>query len=423
VALLDLSLVTETLVKLVDESIKVSPAWPMGQIANVTSLPPDRLEGDNTLGLYLYHLTEDAAYKNQTWAGRPQPPMRFSPMGLSLFYVLSGFSGLADSLGPYREQLMMGLAIKALHDWPIIDEGTVINGVSILHPNLRDSANRLRLELRHVPVNEAVSFWTAGAHPLRLSAYYEARVIMLAPDEPETGGGRIFKYAIQTFVSGPPRLETSRNQITFQLPGESTPRVVEMQPAVAPQGSEIAFFGVDLTGDIVGLSIRASSWSDAVPLDALWSVVASADRIYTTVQSTVAGRVVLPGAYTAVARVTKNFAQLDGTTRAIEQVSNQTPFTIAPLVSDISVPVAGGFTVTGGTFQDPDLDPAAVVIYLGATRLANGAAGSLGSGQFAITSPTTIEMSFPSDATPGSSLLVRIVVNGAESLPRWVDVS
>ena len=428
-ALLDPSLVTETLVKLVDESIKVSPAWPAGQTADVSSLPPDQLSGDNALGIYLYHLCEEAAYKNQTWPGRPQPPMRFTPMGLNLYYVMSARSGLTASLGPYREQLLMGVAVKALHDRPTIDEATMINGVTILHANLRDADNPLKIELRHVPANEAVSYWTAGSNPLRLSVYYEVRVVILEPDEPETGGGRVLLYGIQTMVGGQPRLETSRSKIRFRVPGESVDRIVETQPAIAAPaiggvpGTEMTFMGVNLTGDTVSLSIRARSWRDAAPLDASWGVVAGVDRIFATAQTTAGGRAALPGPYTAAARVARTFPQPDGSTRTIEQLSNEIPFTIVPAVNTFSAIVGGVFTISGGTFQHAELEPDAVRTYLGSTQLVAGTAGALNPGEFAVTGPTTIEMRFPATAVAGAFMTVRVVVNGAESAPTWIQVT
>src|SRR5206468_137908 len=121
-ALLDLSLVTKTLVEVVKRAINASPAKP-GGVINITGLPPDRLgDLDNAVGIYLYHCVEEAAIKNAYWRGRPQQPIRFSPIGLNLHYIVSAHSKNELSEGPYREQLLMGLTTKALHDYPIIDD-------------------------------------------------------------------------------------------------------------------------------------------------------------------------------------------------------------------------------------------------------------------------------------------------------------
>jgi hypothetical protein len=428
-ALLDLSLVSETLMRLVDESIKISPAWPGGQTADVSSLPPDLLAGDNSLGIYMYHLSEEAAYKNQTWPDRPQPPMRFSPMGINLYYVVSARSALAASLGPLREQLLMGLAVKALHDRPVIDDSTMVNGVTILHPNLRAADNPLKIELRNVPPNEAVSYWTAGSQPLRLSAYYEIRVVLLEPDEPTLSANRVLMYGIDTMLGGQPRLETSRSAVTFRIPGESADRIVEAQPAAAAPtiggvaGTEITFRGANLAGDAVGLLVRAQAWSAPEAADAAWGVVAGGDRIFATPQTTASGRAVLPGAYTAVARVVRSLPLPDGTVKSIEQLSNQVPFTVVPAVNAVSAIVGGVFTATGGTFQHPELDSAAVRAYIGETQLVTGTASSLAPGEFAVTGPTTLQMRFPAAAAVGTFAPVRVMVNGAESFPRWIGVA
>ena len=63
-AMIDMSLVTSTLVRLLDEHVSNSPAWNPAIVLNVTPDPPDKLTGDNTLGLYLYRVTEEAQYKN-----------------------------------------------------------------------------------------------------------------------------------------------------------------------------------------------------------------------------------------------------------------------------------------------------------------------------------------------------------------------
>jgi hypothetical protein len=425
-ALRNLAFVTETLVKLIDEAIKSSPAKPSSLTPEVTALPPDALTGDAAVGMYLYHLAEDAGYKNQVWSGRPQPPMRYSPMGLNLYYVLSAHSDLTGSLAPYCEQLLMGIAVKALHDYPIVDDATSVNSVTVLHADLRHAENPLRIELRHLPPGEAVSYWTAGSRPLRLSAYYEVRMILLEPEEPAAGGGRVLTYGIQSFVGGLPHLETSRNKVKFRLPTETTDRVIEVQPAVAAPGTEVTFMGINLSGDAVSLQIRAQGWPDAVALDPAWGVVASSDRLFATVQLTASGRPVLPGAYTAAAKVVRQFADPAGATKTVEQVSNQTPFTIVPAVTTLSAPVDGVFTLTGATFVHPD-PPAslAVDVIIGGTQLQKAAAppAPLAPGRFRITSPTTILIRFPADAVVGSSVPVRVVVNGAESLPQWVKVA
>ena len=195
--LLDLGAVTRTLMKIVDLSINASPAWPPATSPKlqVLPLPPDRLGTDNTAGIYLYHLTEDPQFKNATLPSGSNA-IRFSPMALDLYYVLSAHAEDSDT-SSLREQLIMGLAVKALRDHPVIDDATTIGGTPVLDPVIRNADNRLRVYLQPVPAAEAVSYWTAGSSPLRLSAYYQASVVLLEPDEPPTLSGRVLGYGIR----------------------------------------------------------------------------------------------------------------------------------------------------------------------------------------------------------------------------------
>jgi hypothetical protein len=425
-ALLDISRVTRTLVKLVDESFKVSPAW-AGPFPTVTPLSPDRLDGEQVLGIYLYHLIEDPAFKNQVFPQRPRAPIRFLPMGLDLHYIVSAHSTLENELAAYREQLMMGIALKALHDNPRIDESTRVNGVAVLDPGLVGDDNRIVVEMRQVPVSEAITYWTAlGERPLRLSSFYQAQVILLEPEQPPTGVGRVLVPSINTFTGGLPHIDTSRNTIVFTVPGETTPRSIRAQPAQASPGdipgAEISFLGTGFEGDAVALDVRSLDWPAPAEADPSWGVAAGTDRVFATARTTIAGRAVIPGPYTAAVRVTKQVA-LNDRIQIVEQRSNETPFMIAPGVTNITAPTASGeLTVTGSTFVDPSLDAAAVLGFIGGVGLVRGTAGSLAPGEMAITSATTIDMRLPAGLPGGSFVPLKILVNGAESPPRWVQV-
>jgi len=421
-ALLDLSLPSRSLVRLVEEFIKVSPVKP-SQTVNVTSLSPDKLvEVDNSIGIYLFHVVEEAAYRNLTWPQRPTDDPRFVPLGLNLHYIVSAHSGLPEPHGPYREQLLMGMAMKALHDYAIIDDFTEIAGLKILDPSLIGDENKLKLSLRHVPVNEAISYWTAGSQPLRLSAYYEASVILIEPDEPSVARSRVLTTGIETFVGGLPRLSTSRSTVTFTIPGESSPRAVEVQPAQVAIGQEMTLIGSGLGGGAIELRVRGPGWSSEVPVGSTWGVNASSDLVYATVQSLIDTRPALPGAYSASIAITRTDQLPNGKAHLTVVPSNETPFQIVPAVSAISaVSASGEFTVTGGLFADPSLPTDSVRCSIADVVLAQHAA-PLAPGQFRVLSETQIEMCLPAGAASGADLPFRITIHGADSAPNWVRV-
>jgi hypothetical protein len=422
-ALLDLSLVTRALVRLVDEAIKISPAAPSTLV--VTSLPPDKLNEDNSVGIYLYHLVEEAALKNQPWRGRPPAPSRYSPLGLNLHYVITTHSTATDQhdpFGPYREQLLLGLALKALHDYPVIDDATEIGGARILDASLIGDENKLRLALRHVPATEAVSYWTAGSQPLRLSAYCEVSVVLLEPEEPASAGGRVLTWGVEAFVGGLPRLSASRSTVRFTIPGEPAPRALEVQPAQAAIGDEIALIGSGLGGGAIEVLVRGSGWPAARPVGPTWGTSAAGDRVFTTVQDLIDGAPALPGAYAASVQVTRTTTLPDGRSQTSAFLSSETPFQIVPAVTSVGAPSpAGVFAITGGRYSDPST-PVVARASIAAVQLSPGTAGALAPGEFAVTSPTAMELRLPAGAPSGQALPVRVVINGAESPPRWVVV-
>jgi hypothetical protein len=327
---------------------------------------------------------------------------------------------MTEPHGPYREQLLMGIALKALHDYPCIDELTEIQGTTILDPNMVGDENRIKLALRHVPPTEAVSYWTAGSLPLRLSAYLEVSVILIEPDEPNLARGRVLTTGIETFIGGLPKLSASRSKLSFTIPGESTAREIEVQPAQVAIDGEMMLIGTGLGGGALELRVRGPGWIEPLTVGPTWGVTGGADVVYATVQELIDSTAMLPGAYTASVAITRSRTMADGTTHTTVVTSNETPFQIVPRIETVG-PVAGGvFSVTGGLFSDPSL-PVTVRASIGDVPLVEHAS-PLAPGQFEIVSATRIDMALPSTAVPGSFLPFRIIVNGAESGPSWVEV-
>jgi hypothetical protein len=429
--LLNLSLVTEALVSLIDKYIRASPEAAAIAGLKVSSEPRDKLTGDSTVGLYLYHITEDAHFKNLPAPSADTPPIRFTPMGLSLYYQLSAHSDTPFEPGIQKEHLLIGLAIKALRDYPIIDDTTEIGNplVKVFPANLRDADNRLRISLMPVMHNEALSYSTAGAQPLRLSTYYQVSVALLEPFEPTLRAGRVLKYGVFTFTRGAPRLDGSRSNVTFTIPGETTPRVVDIRPAEAAvrnlatnTGGEIVFFGSDLAGDETTLLIKNVLFTEPVEVGFDWGVTATDSEVFAVVYPSAGLVTILPGMYSAVARVTTHKMGPDNKLRTFVKTSNETPFIVTPRIDTISAPTAAGVvTVTGAVFQDPALSVEAVETFVGSNKLPLKAPGPLNPGEFEVVNVTTLRFRYPiAGINSNETLPFRLIINGAESAPNWV---
>jgi hypothetical protein len=421
-SLLDLSLVTTTLTNLVSQWIKQSPLKSVLTSLNVSPLPPDKLTGNQTLGLYLYAVDENAQYKNvESPVPDPNFPERFIPLGLNLYYQLTAHSDLPGDAPATQEQQLMGLAMKVLHDYSRIDDSTAIAGTKVFPVDLQGTDNAFRVTLQPVPFTEAMQYWNAGNQPLRLAAYYMVTPVLLQPDSPDSLRGRVLRYGVFSFVRGAPHIDTSQSAVQFQVPGEASPRTILVSPAEAPVGGQITFLGTELSGDSTTLLINNRSFAAPIEVGFDWGVLATAAQVTATIQQAAQLSMVVPGIYSAQAKVMMTRVLPDGSTRAFANLSNEAPFLVTPRITAISPPVGGTLTVTGGVFQDAAIPAAAVQVLTGSVVLQPKGAGPLTAGQFEVASPTTINFQFPATGVAsGSNVMLRIIINGAENSPVWV---
>ncbi|MBN1875040.1 MAG: DUF4255 domain-containing protein [Anaerolineae bacterium] len=449
-ALLDISLVTQALVKLIETRVKVllkehvpatSTVWPLDALLTVSPEPPDSPKEGDVLTFYLYHLSEDGHFKNLAPSGNDQSPIRYTPMGLNLYYQLCARSDLQDATGAYREQLLLGLAVKTLRDYPCIDDSTELIDVNnqtvkiLEETELAGAGNRLRINLHPVPNNEAVSYWTAGSLPLRLAAYYQVSLVLLEPEKSRTRTGRVLTYGVHAFVGGAPHLYSSQNVVTFKVPNEADLRQIELRPAQATPAapptqplpppsvaSKITFAGANLTGDCTYLLLKNTRWKDPVQVGSTWEVVVTENHLMAVVQETAGAEGVLPGIYAALVKVIRRRTMPDGKVREFEYLSNEAPFVIAPRIGTITSEANGTVTVTGYIFQHSELKPDALQLYVGGERLAAKAEGVPGVGEFVVTDANTLTLRPPAKLISSGWVPLRIFVNGAESPPKWIKV-
>ncbi len=116
-ALFDLADVTRTIINLIEVALVDTENWTPGSEPKVFADLPNRIKKDG-LGFYLFHVQESTHFKNFPAPGKDVPSVGYIPMGLNLFYQLCANNTGDDGTGPLQEQLLMGIAMKALHDNP-----------------------------------------------------------------------------------------------------------------------------------------------------------------------------------------------------------------------------------------------------------------------------------------------------------------
>ncbi len=425
------------MVNLIRESFEVSAAWTAPTAPLVLPEPPNRVTQDG-IGFYLYHVAENNHYKNLPPPGRDIPPVRFTPMGLNLYYQLTANDTRDDGTAALQEQLMMGIAIKALHDNPEVNEDTMVNGLQVMPAAIRGRDNLFKITLQPLPYNEAVQYWTAGNSPLKLSAYYELSVVLLEPEETQRRVARVLSFGAHVFTQGAPRLMGSQNTISFVFQAQN--RFILLQPAQAPPialaappaaNSLVSFLGTGLSGDSLQLLLLNARWVEPRTVGPAWGVDVQGDLLSFTLREMARLQApaspdtepVLPGIYAVQLRVTRQRINSVGATVQIEHLSNQCPFAVTPRIDGIApVAPARNFTVNGYIFQHADLPTEAVQVYMADTRLER-VVGAPAAGQFSVASPSQLQVQVPAAYGAGETLPIRIFVNGAESAPRWITTS
>jgi hypothetical protein len=429
--------VTRSVVKLLEQIIALA-----GEPALVMPEPPNRVTTDG-LGFYLYHIQESAQHKNWPPPGK-DPSVGFASMGLNLYYQLSANTSDAnDTERTYKEQLWMSIAMKALHDFPEINDNTQIGttlifGGSLSH--LKGKQNRFKISLQPLPHTEAVQYWTAGQTPIKLSAYYEVSMVFLEPEQSVSYAGKVLAYSVHTFVEGAPQVIGSQNVIAFTIPGENTVRQVEVRPAqVEPSpnapspvrpGSKFVLTGTGFAGDQTELMVAHPRWPQPFAVDpAEWNVELIGDnQLVAFVRESVAlTAVMLPGIYAAQVRVTRRRVLPNGSTRDFLHISNQFPFTVIPRIDTIAGPAGGIVTVTAFKFRHidasgKDLLENAIQIYIGEKRILPDKGNGFIAGEYRISADNEIEINLPSGLVSAQVLPLRIIVFGAESPPNWITI-
>lgn len=433
--------ITNAVIALLEEGF-IAAGYP-----NVKVLPdPPAKNQEDGIGFYLFHMQQSGHHNNFPPPGKDQPNVRYMPLPLNLYYQLTANfdTSAEDGSDTYEEQDMISIAMNILHGYPEVNDRTELNGVNIfdkvegldtndVEPDISNRKNRIKISLLPIAYNDAVHYWTAGQMPMKCAAYYEVCQVFLEPEKPKTYAGRVLRYGNFVFPEGAPRITQSKNILEFGLPPDGAAiQQVNVQPAQAPYGGTIDFLGAGFSGENPTLLLAHGRWENPATAED-WEVSpAGQGLIRVTVKDQATNReinppapvTVLPGLYAARIKVTRRRTLPGGEIRQFEHISNQYPITVLPFIE--SVTESGGlFTVTGNIFQHPELREEDVQVYLGERRLERVAA-PIQPGEFRTLDGETLEFRLPAPVPDewesGQFVPLRILINGAESPPNWVEV-
>ncbi|NVB36425.1 DUF4255 domain-containing protein [Pseudenhygromyxa sp. WMMC2535] len=448
-ALLDISLVTSALMTLLKQNIDNNIDSGVDSLT-VTPEAPDKVGTVlNHLSVYLYHVAEEAFFKTQPAPGGDARSIATTPMGLCLYYVLTAHHDSGNAATDcLTQQKLMGYALKTMHDYPIVHDDTEIASVSILPNDMLGEGNPLQIIMRPVTPEDTLAFWgTEDQQTARLSAYYEVRVIMLEPEQPETWAAPVLSLGTYLYQLGTPHLERSRSELAFTLPasGGGLDRVVEVSPARAsgdnsgsPDHHLLELLGSNLSmgqarevwlssalinhaaGGALAVDLSLSenqSEGWALSIDEGRLELALADFLY--YDEGASSVAMLPGLYTAFVRITVGERVVGGQLVPITHDSNAVAFTLIPWIAGISQDAdQEGDQVFSLSTAGFDLQDADLVVQLYVDGLRYEQVTTIDSGSFVIAGASTL--SFRQALSAGEHTL-RLIINGAESQPFWFE--
>ena len=464
--LIDLSNITSTLAETLRLNI-TQRLDPTLTTLDITTLPPERVSNaTNTINLYLYHIAEDAYYRNLPGNLSDNPPPATKPMSLILFYILTTHHEVDSVFDTEMQQRLMGYALKTFHDHARITDRSQINGTQLLDVDLRGRDNALEVVLRPISPEEAIAFWSAEDRmTTRLSAYYEVRYALLEPDPPQRLPGIVLSVGNFIVDIASPQLATTRSRVSFSLPAiagggtqtiEASPARVGPPIAALSESNRLTLLGSSLTiGQARRIYLGNRRWRQRLPgvervlvdpslaanTAAGWAITEASDSIELTMGTalTVAmpsgPPVVLPvepGMYSVVVEVVKDSLVAFGQLKEITDVSNTATFAVIPRVVGATVVNAATRQIRVDLDASTDLTPTGPGSPgpLDLLFVANGQnylqhdptdpAATFDPGDFQPFDDTLEFLALFDPAVSGNYPL-RVIVEGAESQPFWME--
>lgn len=410
--LLDLSRVTDALATLIQQSVGASRAWAPNLPPAVEIIPPEAMAGEG-IGLHLY-----AVGHNDVAPSLPQSPVA-DALGLDLHYQLTahGSANPATSASVRREQLLLGLAMKALHDHSILKAGLTVAGVDVFDTVGLSADNSLTISLSRLDPEQAVSWWMASTASVRAAAYYRVSIAFIQEDPPELSGPPVLTREVFGFAGLAPHVGSTRSRHLITRPGHTPQSVVNSPATVEPGGSfELVGYGF---GPAPVVSVECDRWARPEPLSGITTrIIGGSETILASLDTRLAALTVTPGLYRVEVTRTEERSTTTGEPATFAHRSNLAAITVVPRIEDVDPPDVDSpddpVVLTGGPFAPAD----SVRLLIDGDELVPSP-GSPEPGRFRVTDSNTIRFRPPAPRPSGVLVRVRVMVDGAENLPYW----
>jgi hypothetical protein len=225
----------------------------------VSTLPPDKANAEaqqpNRLNLFLFQVSEDAAWRNMSLpgrtlggeAGRP-------PLALVLSYMLTAYG----DVGPEgKDHRILGLAMQFLNDNALLMARDIRNAFP--GSGLEDQVDRVRITPRALSLEELVRMWGTFMTQYRISAAYDVSVVLIDSSAEPPAAAPVLRRGghDQGVLSEAALLPLLSRVVPPELLRRNAQAIT--QPAAA-LGQTLTLEGDRLTAEDVLLQVRSRSW-------------------------------------------------------------------------------------------------------------------------------------------------------------------
>jgi hypothetical protein len=435
-------------------------------VLNITTLPPERVTGaENVLSLYCYHVSPDGSNRFRPRQASGQRPIATSPLTLKLNYILTAHTVTGTEFNALAEQSLLGYAMKTLHDYPVIDDSTQVDGNIVLPDEIRGQSNSFNIVQLQLTAGEALNFWAnETGTTVKPSCYYEVSSAELAPEPPDRVPGIVLHVGSFVMPKNSPAISASSSVVHYVRPASmgGGPASLTASPARVgpvtlgpPPVNRLSLAGRALaSGTDQTLLISHPFWArqfpgGRVPLDVAlngglgWALSIADDAADVTLGNDLRAALpggggttdlaLYPGTYLAAWEVARRFER-DGVTETLSERSNSCAFTITPHITgfarnngtgEVTLDFGGSWLLNRGRPAPPDPTTAPELDILLSVdgqsyALVTGGAPT-GPGTYAIAAHALTYAPLPVHNTAGEHA-IRVVVDGADAQPFWITI-
>ncbi len=143
--------------------------------ANGIGLRSPAEKGDVSLGIHLYDIRESAEIRESGMVSASLETQNFPPAYLSLYYMITAYSGSDVKFRSLQEQRILGKAMQVLHDNPLIPAHEIGQNLAGLD---------LRIQFLDLSMEEKLQIWGSG------SSYQTSLFYRISPVELESSKTR-----------------------------------------------------------------------------------------------------------------------------------------------------------------------------------------------------------------------------------------